>query len=203
MIRFAMALAMLAAAPAAAFQLAVAPPTASQLVQVQLMTGQGPIMVEVDRGRAPITAANFLRYVDEKRFDGTSFYRAVKVGEGYGLLQGGTRNDPKRTMKPIAHEPTTSTGLSHKDGAIAMARAEPGTASGDFFIVVGDLTSMDADPTAAGDNQGYAVFGRIVGGMELVRQLLLAPTSPTEGEGAMKGQMLSPVIPIVSVRRAN
>ncbi|HWW64941.1 MAG TPA: peptidylprolyl isomerase [Sphingomonadaceae bacterium] len=170
-------------------------------VRVTLQTSDGPIVLELEKERAPITTANFLRYVDQKRFDGTSFYRAAKVAEGYGLVQGGTRNDPKRTLPPIVHEPTTLTHLSHVEGVISMAREAPGTATGDFFITVGDMPSLDADPTQPGDNAGFAAFGHVVEGMDVVRHILEAPTSPTEGEGIMKGQMLSPPIRIVTARR--
>jgi peptidyl-prolyl cis-trans isomerase A (cyclophilin A) len=170
-------------------------------VQVALQTRLGPIVLELEKERAPVTTANFLRYVDEKRLDGVAFYRAVKVGEGYGLVQGGVRNDPERVLPPIAHEPTTKTGLSHVDGAISMARNEPGSASGDFFITIGDLKSMDADPSQPGDNLGFAAFGRVVEGMDVVRQILTAPTSPTEGEGAMKGQMLAQPVVITTASR--
>jgi len=170
-------------------------------VLVRLTTALGPIDVAVETERAPVTAGNFLKYVDQKRLDGTTFYRAVKVGEGYGLLQGGLNNDPRKLLPPIAHEPTTKTGLSHVDGAISMARNAPGTAAGDFFIVIGDLVSMDADPKAPGDNLGFAVFGRIAGGMDLVRRMLDGPTSATLGVGAMKGQMLVTPVKIVTARR--
>lgn len=181
---------------------AIPAPQPAATVQVTLTTSDGPIVLALEKDRAPITTANFLRYVDQKRLDGTSFYRAVKVAPGMGLVQMGTRNDPKKTLKPIAHEATTKTGLSHVDGAIAMARAAPGTAGGDFFITVGAFPSMDADPAQAGDNAGYAVFGRVVEGMDVVRRILEAPVSPTEGEGDLKGQMLKPVIAITSARRA-
>lgn len=171
-------------------------------VRVSLQTDAGPIVLELEKERAPITTANFLAYVDKKRLDGMTFYRATKVGEGYGLIQGGVRNDPKRLLPLIAHEPTTKTGLSHIDGAISMARAAPGTAGGDFFITIGALTSMDADPAQPGDNLGFAVFGRVVEGMDVVHRILEMPTSPTEGEGAMKGQMLAPPVRILTARRA-
>jgi peptidyl-prolyl cis-trans isomerase A (cyclophilin A) len=171
-------------------------------VHVSLQTSEGPITLELEKERAPVTTANFLRYVDENRLDGATFYRATKVGEKYGLIQGGVRNDPERVLPPIAHEPTSETGLSHIDGATSMARAEPGSANGDFFITIGDLTSMDADPTKPGDNLGFAVFGRVVEGMDVVRRILAAPTSPTEGEGAMKGQMLAEPVVIISATRA-
>ena len=179
----------------------VAPAPMPATVRVALQTSQGTIVVAVETERAPITARNFLRYVDGKRLNGASFYRASKVAEGYGLIQGGARNDPKRALPPIAHEPTTRTGLSHGDGTISMARAAPGTASGDFFITVGAMTSMDADPTQPGDNLGFAAFGHVVEGMDVVHRILDAPTSPTEGVGVMKGQMLAPVVRIVTARR--
>ena len=170
-------------------------------VRVSLETSLGPIVLELEKERAPVTTANFLRYVDEKRFDGIAFYRATTLGGGYGLIQGGAKGDAARVLPPIAHEPTSKTGLSHVDGAISMARYAPGTADADFFITIGALTSMDADPKQPGDNLGFAVFGRVVEGMDVVRRILAAPTSPTEGEGAMKGQMLAAPVRITSARR--
>ncbi|MDR6786844.1 peptidyl-prolyl cis-trans isomerase A (cyclophilin A) [Sphingomonas sp. BE138] len=174
-----------------------AAPVPATLTRVVLTTAAGPIVIGVDTKAAPVTAANFLKYVDGKRLDGTNFYRAVKVGDGYGLVQFGTRNDPKRTLPAIKHEPTTQTGLSHTDGTISMAMAAPGTATGDFFVTVGNLTSMDA----ADGQPGFAAFGRVLEGMDVIRTILAAPTSPTLGEGAMKGQMLAPAIRIVTARR--
>ena len=105
-------------------------------------------------------------------------------------------------MPPVAHEPTSRTGLSHVDGAVSMARGSPGSATADFFIIVGDgMTALDAGPNDGGDGLGYAVFGRVAEGMEVVRQILDSPTSPTEGEGAMRGQMLAPRVRIASARR--
>lgn len=169
-------------------------------VRVVLETSAGRIVVAVHVGQAPITGGNFLRYVDQKRFDGTLFYRAFGTPD-YGFVQGGTKNDPKRVRPPIAHEPTTKTGLTHDDGALSMARDVPGTANGDFFIVLGKMPSMDADPKAAGDNQGYAVFAHVVEGLDVVKAIVAAPRSPTAGEGAMKGQMLEPAVKIVTARR--
>ncbi len=111
-----------------------APPAAAVAVRVILDTSAGAILVETDP-RAPITAANFLRYVDEGRFDGTDFYRGMELGAGTGVVQGGTANAPDRILPPIAHEPTSQTGLRHVDGALSMARFDPGTADGDFFII--------------------------------------------------------------------
>lgn len=185
-------------APASAPPAPIATPAPQPaLTRVRLMTDAGPVVIGVDTKAAPVTAANFLKYVDQKKLDGVAFYRAVKVGDGYGLVQFGTRNDPKRTLPGIRHEPTTQTGLSHVDGAVSMAMASPGTAAGDFFVVLGDITSMDAK----GAEPGFAVFGRVVEGMDIIRRILVAPTSPTAGAGVMKGQMLDPTIRIVSARR--
>jgi peptidyl-prolyl cis-trans isomerase A (cyclophilin A) len=182
-----------------------APARAEPLPRVTLETGAGPITLEVDTVRAPVTAANFLRYVEEKRFDGTSFYRALSFPgrPDLGLVQGGIRGDPKRARPGIAHEPTHVTGLAHGDFTISMPRTAPGTAQGDFFITLGAFPSLDSQPGQPGDNAGFAVFGRVVEGQDTVRAILAAPVSPTAGEGAMKGQMLDQPVPIHRARRAD
>jgi peptidyl-prolyl cis-trans isomerase A (cyclophilin A) len=181
--------------------LAAAPAPAT--VKVVLKTSLGDVVLAVETERAPITAANFLRYVDQKRLDGSDFYRAMAVGDDgqYGLIQGGLRGNPRRVLKPIVHEPTTSTGLSHVNGAISMARADPGTATADFFIVIGDLVALDAQPN--GGDPGYAVFGRVIDGMDVVHAIFGQPRSPTAGEGVMRGQMLATPVKILTARRAN
>ncbi|MDK2766703.1 peptidylprolyl isomerase [Sphingomonas sp.] len=169
--------------------------------KVALDTSFGRIVLELETERAPITARNFLRYADQKRLDGIAFYRTVRVADKFGFIQFGVDNDPKRVLPPIKHEPTTQTGVKHVNGAISTARFAPGTARGEFTISVGDQPSLDADPTRPGDNLGYAAFGRVVEGMDVVWKILDAPTSPTAGEGVMKGQMLSPKIRILKVSR--
>jgi peptidyl-prolyl cis-trans isomerase A (cyclophilin A) len=178
------------------------PIVAPATVNVVLTTSEGPITIALEKVRAPRTTANFLRYVDAKRLDGVTIYRAMKIGEGVGLIQGGARNDPKRLFPPVAHEPTSQTGLSNTDGAISMARGAPGSATADFFIVVGDVSSLDAQPTQPGDNLGYAAFGHVTAGMDLVRRIMVAPTAPNTGPPGMEGQMLAPPIKILTVRRA-
>jgi peptidyl-prolyl cis-trans isomerase A (cyclophilin A) len=103
-----------------------------ETVPVILNTSLGPITLAIEVERAPVTSANFLAYVDGKRLDGTAFYRSFKWDDGTpgGFIQGGTQNDPKRVLKPVAHEPTSKSGLSHIDGVISMAQAAPGTANG-------------------------------------------------------------------------
>jgi peptidyl-prolyl cis-trans isomerase A (cyclophilin A) len=188
-------------ADAAPQPLAATPAPAT--TRVVLKTSLGDIALAVETERAPITAANFLRYVDQRRLDGSDFYRAMAVGDDgqYGLIQGGLRGNPKRVLKPIVHESTGGTGLSHVSGAISMARADPGTATADFFIVIGDLVSLDAQPN--GGDPGYAVFGHVVDGMEVVHLIFGQPRSPTAGEGIMRGQMLAPPVKIMTARRAN
>lgn len=179
---------------------AEAPRPAPRTVPVLLTTSLGAVTIAVEVERAPLTAANFLRYVDQKRLDGTAFYRAFKYDDEQfgGFIQGGTQNDPKRILKPVPHEPTSQTGLSHTDGVISMAQAAPGTATGDFFIMVGDQKGFDA----TADQPGYAAFARVTGGMDVIRAIWNAPRSPTKGEGIMKGQMLEPQVKILTARRA-
>lgn len=192
----------LAATGAAAQTPSTAP---TPLPRVRLETAQGAILVELAVDKAPLTAANFLRYVDAHRFDGASFYRAVKVNADplMGLLQGGLQNDPAKTFPPIAHESTKVTGLAHVDGALSMARNGPGTAAAEFFICVGGpFPSMDASATGTGDVDGFAVFGRVVEGMDVVRTLLRAPVSPTKGaDYDMAGQILEPAVTIARMTR--
>lgn len=194
MIRFFVLLAAILALPATAQQPAPTP------VRVTITTAAGPIVTELDRAHAPVSTANFLRYVDAKRFDGIAFFRSMKLPWNAGVIQAGQR-DPKKLYPPIAHEPTTATGLSHVEGVLSMARREPGTAQGGWSITIGDMTGLDAKPGGSGDTAGYAVFGRVVEGMDVVRCIWAGPTDAYAGEGAMKGQMLQPSVRILSVRR--
>lgn len=180
---------------------AAAPAPAPHLQYVTLTVPQGQIVIALEVERAPVSAANFLRYVDTRRFDGIPFYRAMNMGQGNGLIQGGIRVGG-RSFAGIAHEPTSRTGLSHIDGAISWARGAPGTATSDFFIIVGNMTGLDAQATGSGDTQGYAVFGHVVRGMDIVRAILAAPTDPNVGEGVMRGQMLANPVRIVTARRS-
>ena len=187
---------------AAAQTKAVTPPP--PIVRVALTTSVGVITLDLEAKRAAVTTANFLRYVDQKRFDGTVFYRAMKLDWSTGpagLIQGGTQNDPKRVLKPIAHEPTSLTGLHHDKGAISMARFAPGTATGDFSIMIADMRGLDADPANKDDPAGYAVFGKVTEGMEIVTKIYNSPTSTTLGQGFMRGQMIAAPVKIITARR--
>jgi peptidyl-prolyl cis-trans isomerase A (cyclophilin A) len=178
-------------------------PAGPKLPRVAIETTVGRIVVEADTVRAPVSAGNFLRYVDQKRLDGITFYRVVKVDTRFGFVQFGTNGDPKRILPPIKHEPTTLTGIQHLDGVLSTPRLAPGTARGDFTIMLGDQRpSMDADPARSGDNLGYAAFGRVVEGMDVVLKIFDAPVSPTGSiRGAFKGEIPVAPVRIVSARR--
>jgi len=168
---------------------------------VALTTDLGTIVVRLEDKRAPITSGNFLRYVDGKRMDGFKFYRATRNwGPANQLVQAGNRGDPRTNFAPIAHEPTTATGLTNCKGALSMARLHPGDATSDFFLLLGDIKGFDAD-APGGDGAGFAVFGEVVAGADVAEKIFAAPVSPTAGEGVMQGQMLDPMVTIKTARR--
>ena len=169
---------------------------------VALVTDAGTIVVRIENKRAPVTAANFLRYVDTKRMDGFSFYRTTRSwGPDSKLVQAGNRGDARKNFPPIAHEPTNVTGLKSCDGALLMARLAPGDATTDFFLLLSNIPGFEADPKAPGDNAGFAVFGEMVAGRDVAEKIYALPVSATAGEGAMMGQMIEPAVKIVSARR--
>jgi peptidyl-prolyl cis-trans isomerase A (cyclophilin A) len=174
------------------------------LVPVAIDTSLGRIVIALDRGRAPVTTANFLRYVDGHRLDGQNFYRAMHVADGKGgdggLIQGGITTDARKLFPPIAHEPTNQTGIKNIAGAISMANAGPGTAKADFFILLSDMPGLDAGGPG-GDANGFAAFGHVTEGMDVVRKIWEAPVSATKGDGPMKGQMLEPQVKILKATR--
>lgn len=173
------------------------------LPRVAIVTTVGTLTVEVETKRAPISAANFLRYVDQKRLDGVSFYWIVKVGPEFGFVQFGPHTDTKKYLPPIKHEPTTLTGLSHTDGTLSIARLGLGTARGEFTISVGDQRrALDAGPGVPADGQGYAAFARIVGGRDVLLKILDTPVDPAKSNnGAFKGEMPAAPVKILTARR--
>lgn len=195
------ALAALFAFPA----LAQEPTPAKPNPKVRIETEVGDIVVELYADKAPITVANYLKYVDRGLFDGATFYRASRppgyTATDYGSIQGGLQNDPKKVLPPIAHESTLKTGLTHHDGTISMGRHAPGTAQADWFITLGDMSYLDADPKDPKGNPGFAAFGQVVEGLDVVRRIIALPVDPNRGEGAMKGEMLVKPVKIVHVTR--
>jgi len=121
-----------------------------------------------------------------------------------GLIQAGTRGDPQRNLPTVSHEPTWATGIKHKAGTISMARLAPGTAAGDFSIMVSDQPGLDGDANATDPESkaGYAAFGQVIEGMDVVRKIFDAPTSTTEGAGFLRGQMIEKPVKVLTVRRA-
>ncbi len=182
------------------------PATLPDVVRVAMTTELGTITLDLDAKHAPVTTANFVRYVDQHRFDGIVFYRVMRLAWGEqpnGLIQAGTRGDPRRTLPGIAHEPTNVTGIRHTSGTISMARFAPGTAAGDFSILLSDMPGLDADPDATTEDgkAGFAAFGHVAEGMDVVRKIYGVPLSPTLGEGVMKGQMIEKPVRISGARR--
>jgi peptidyl-prolyl cis-trans isomerase A (cyclophilin A) len=187
------ALAASLAAPVLA-QAPAAPPV------VAIETSLGEIRVALDPVRAPVTTANFLRYVDEHFYDDTSFYRTVRPDNQpdnpvkIEVVQGGLDDESGAGYGPIPLERTSVTGVKHLDGTISMARAAPDTASSEFFICLGDQPELDFGGKRNPDGQGFAAFGRVVAGMDVVRKIHRSPVD---------GQRLAPEIAIVRVRRVN
>ena len=200
----------LAAAFVATAVQAQVPPAATAAAKpnprVKLETAQGAIVVELFADKAPITVANYLKYVDRGLYNGATFYRASRppgyAADDYGLIQGGLQNDPKRVLPPIAHESTIKSGLTHKtQGTISMGRHAPGSAQADWSITLGDMSYLDADPKDPKANPGFAAFGQVVEGLDVVKKIIVMPTDPTRGEGAMKGEMLKAPVKITRASR--
>lgn len=179
-------LAFLVLAPASAAQQRSAP----GIIRVKIETSEGAIVLALDAKRAPKTTANFLAYVDDGRLDGTGFYRASRRtgNPKFGFVQGGIASDARRVLPSPPLEPTNVTGIRHTDGTVSMAHGvNIDGATGNFSIMVGDNPSLDARGTSRG---GYAAFGRVVAGMDVVRKILARPTGG--GRGPMRGQMIQP-----------
>jgi peptidyl-prolyl cis-trans isomerase A (cyclophilin A) len=180
-------------------------PTGPHPVVVTFETGKGAIEIEVDTIHAPLSAANFLKYVDGGFYDGGTVNRAVRPDNT-------TRHDVeiqviqfqidrarrRQEFPPVPLERTTVTGLTHRDGAVSMARSGPDTATASFSIVIGDRPEMDYGGTRHPDGQGFAVFGRVVRGMDVVKAI---QASPTGQRGAYGSETLDPPIPIVKAYR--
>ncbi len=175
-------------------------PLRAQAPRVALVTEAGSIIVEVYQDKAPLTAANFLRYVDEGLFSRASFYRALhpdnqpKDTTKISVLQGGLAPDFSAALPPIRHESTAQTGLRHLDGTVSMVRQAAGTARSEFFVCIGDQPALDAGGKRNPDGKGFAAFGKVVEGMDVVRKIHEMPA---------KGQLLLEPVKITSISRAN
>ncbi|ESQ77678.1 hypothetical protein ABAC402_00690 [Asticcacaulis sp. AC402] len=176
----------------------ITPENVPAKVRVSMVTSKGEIVIELNGKAAPITVANFLRYVDSGKLTGSEFWRATGYS-GTGFIQATMRGP---TFPPIKHEPTSKTGLSHTSGAISMSRFDPGTATADFVMCVGDNTSMDAGREGSDDKLGYAAFGRVVKGMSVVRAIMNGKISKAKAKpGQWEGQMLDEPVKIIEAKR--
>ena len=168
------------------------------MIPIVLETELGPIQLELYPDKAPVTVSNFLRYVDENRYEDLHFYRVVHMGNQPNnevkieVIQGGLGFD-KHPMErpPVLHETTDKTGIKHLDGTISMARLEPGTASSEIFICINDQPELDFGGTRNPDGQGFAAFGKVISGMDVVRKIQML--KETE-------QMLNKTVRIQSMR---
>lgn len=176
-------------------------------VIVTLETGAGEIDVAVYVERAPLSAADFLRYVDGGLYDGAVFYRVVRADNDHGtpkieVIQGGLLDEAK-ALPPIAHETTRDTGITHTEGTLSLARAAPGTGGGAaFFVCVGAQPALDFGGMRNPDGQGFAAFGRVVRGMDVVRKIHALPATAPSPSEYMAGQLLSEPVTIRKAYRS-
>jgi peptidyl-prolyl cis-trans isomerase A (cyclophilin A) len=146
-------------------------------IPVIIETEFGNIEIELYDDKAPVTVKNFLVYVDSGLFRDASFYRVVSIKNQpvdsvkIEVIQGGRRDQPGNRFPPIRHETTKETGIVHTSGVISMARSRPGTASSEFFICIGDQPELDFGGRRNSDGQGFAAFGRVTAGMEIVMRI--------------------------------
>jgi peptidyl-prolyl cis-trans isomerase A (cyclophilin A) len=170
-----------------------------------MSTGQGDIEIDLYLDKAPITAGNFLKLVENGDLDGGSFYRVVTYDNDRGspkieVIQGGL-GDASEGFDAIEHETTEQTGILHTDGVISMARGGVGTASTEFFICIGDQPGLDHGQPRNADGQGFAAFGKVVSGMDVVQKIQGLPADgPTESDYT-KGQILSKPVSILNVSK--
>lgn len=179
---------------------------AQDRVEVVMKTSLGDLHISLDTAGAPVTTANFLRYVDGKHYDGATFYRTVRDENDNGspkieVIQGGLR-DAEQPFSPIEHEDTERTGILHTDGVISMARGDVGTASSEFFICIGDQPGLDKGQPRNPDKQGFAAFGKVVAGMDVVTKIHASPSNAEGYSTYVAGQIIEDPVVINSVRRA-
>ncbi|MDH3415554.1 MAG: peptidylprolyl isomerase [Gammaproteobacteria bacterium] len=185
---------------------ALAGDAGGESVRVRMTTDLGVVDIDINIEAAPVSANNFLRLVDGGHMDGTSFYRVVSPENDNGsppisVIQGGNGSGDS-PFEAIAHESTEDTGLLHLNGAISMARGDVGTASTEFFICIGAQPALDFAAQRNPDGQGFAVFGYVVGGMDVVQAIHQQPSDAPTESAYLKGQMLEEPVTIISIRRA-
>ena len=172
--------------------------SAQKATNCLIKTSLGDITIELYPGKAPITVANFLKYVDEHLYDSSSFFRAVRMDNQPNnavkieVIQGGNVDSAKQ-FPPIAIETTDKTGLHHLDGTVSMARGTPNSATCNFFICINDQPSLDFGGKRNPDGQGFAAFGKVTIGMDVVKKIQnLYPE---------QAQYFKPPVMIISISR--
>ena len=174
-----------------------------ETVRVTMTTSQGVIEIDLYLDKAPISAGNFLRLVDGQHLDGGSFYRVITYDNDNGnsrieMIQGGLDDERESSFEPIAHETTEQTGILHKDGVISMERGDVGTASSEFFICLGDHPGLDFGNVCNPDEQGFAAFGQVMSGVDVVRRINQSPADSLSESDYTKGQILTDPVVIIS-----
>lgn len=173
---------------------------------VVLATDLGDIHIEVYEDRSPLSAGSFLHYVDAGLYEGAAFYRVVSPENDNGdpiisVVQGGLLED-EEVLSGVEHETTESTGILHEDGVISLARGAPGTGSGAaFFICIGAQPSLDFGGMRNKDGLGFAAFGKVINGMDVVHQIHAQEARGPSESPYMEGQILSEYVVIRSARR--
>lgn len=177
-------------------------------VHVILETDLGEIEIAVDTDRAPVSASDFLAYVDAGLYEGATFYRTVMPDNDNGspvisVIQGGVV-EPERALPPIRHETTAETGIQHLDGTISLARSEPGTGGGSaFFICIGEQPSLDFGGMRNPDGEGFAAFGQVTRGMDVVHAIHKRDANGESDSDYTAGQILTDPVVIKSARRVS
>ncbi len=171
--------------------------------RVSMDTSIGSILFEIYEEKAPITSANFLAYVDEKRWVGAHFYRVVTMQNQPNnkikieVIQGGLGDNDSLRLPPISHESTKQTNILHQDGTLSMARMSPGTEASEFFICIGVQPELDFGGMRNPDGQGFSAFGKVVEGMDIVLKIQQLPQDP------QSQQYLEKPFMITNIRRVN
>ncbi len=177
--------------------------------KVRIKTSEGTIIVELYAQKAPITVANFMRYVDEQRYDGGKFYRVVRLDNQANnatkieVIQGGLQTDSTKMLPTIEQETTNKTGILHLDGTISMARVKPESAASEFFICINPQPELDFGGKRNPDWQGFAAFGRVIKGMKVVRKIQMGETgtpAPTNAYSNPTQYLKNPII-IKTIKR--
>jgi len=181
--------------------------TQSNAVRVRVQTELGDIVIEVNPLKAPLTTANFLKYVDGGHYDGGVFHRTVRMDNQpestvkIEVIQAGVNPDrAKEGFAAIPLERTSVTGILHKDGVVSMARGAPDSATSGWFVCINDQPSLDFGGNRNPDGQGFAAFGRVITGMDVVRKIQAAPSSTNRTTNS-EAQRLIPAIKILKVAR--